>query len=86
MNLARSVDALRSGDQDLHARGEAMYAAVLLLQLSWLACAAGVGFALAVAWSRLALDRHAPRDLVAGAVAGALAGLAFWRLLPAVAG
>ena len=28
MNLARSVDALRSGDQDLHARGEAMYAAV----------------------------------------------------------
>ena len=28
MNLARSVDALRSGDQDLSARGEAMYAAV----------------------------------------------------------
>jgi aminopeptidase-like protein len=28
MNLAQSVDALRSGDQDLHARGEAMYAAV----------------------------------------------------------
>jgi len=64
----------------------AMYAAVLLLQLSWLACAAGVGFALAVAWSRLVLDRHAPRDLAAGAIAGALAGLAFWRLLPAVAG
>jgi membrane-associated phospholipid phosphatase len=64
----------------------AMYAAVLLLQLSWLACAAGFGFALAVAWSRLVLDRHAPRDLAAGAIAGALAGLAFWRLLPAVAG
>ena len=61
----------------------AMYAALLLLQLSSLACAVGVSFALAVAWSRLALARHAPRDLVAGAIAGALAGLAFWRLLPA---
>ncbi|MFC3715942.1 phosphatase PAP2 family protein [Luteimonas soli] len=64
----------------------AMYAAVLLVQLSWLACAAGIAFTAAVAWSRLALDRHAPRDLVAGAIAGLLAGLAFWRLSPAVAG
>lgn len=64
----------------------AMYAAVLLVQLSWLACAAGVAFTAAVAWSRLALARHAPRDLVAGAVAGLLAGLAFWRLLPVAAG
>ena len=64
----------------------AMYAAVLLVQLSWLACAAGILFVAAVAWSRLVLDRHAPRDLVAGAIAGLLAGLAFWRLLPAVAG
>jgi aminopeptidase-like protein len=31
VNLARSVDALRSGDQDLHERGEAMYAAVARL-------------------------------------------------------
>src|SRR3546814_3291224 len=42
----------------------AMYAAVLLVQLSWLACAAGILFVAAVAWSRLVLDRHAPRDLV----------------------
>jgi membrane-associated phospholipid phosphatase len=64
----------------------AMYAAVLLVQLSWLACAAGVAFAAAVAWSRLALARHALRDLVAGTIAGLLAGLAFWRLLPVAAG
>lgn len=64
----------------------AMYASVLLVQLSWLACMAGIAFTIAVAWSRLVLDRHAPRDLVAGAIAGLLAGLAFWRLLPAVAG
>lgn len=64
----------------------ALYAAMLLVQLSWLACAAGIAFAGAVAWSRLALARHVPRDLVAGALAGLLAGLAFWRLLPAVAG
>jgi membrane-associated phospholipid phosphatase len=62
----------------------AMYAAMLLLQLSWLACAAGVAFAAAVAWSRLVLARHVPRDLAAGAIAGLLAGLAFWRLLPLV--
>lgn len=64
----------------------AMYASVLLVQLSWPACAAGIAFTIAVAWSRLALDRHAARDLIAGAIAGLLAGLAFWRLLPAVAG
>ena len=64
----------------------AMYASVLLVQLSWLACAVGVAFTAGVAWSRLVLDRHAPRDLVAGAIAGLLAGIAFWRLLPVVAG
>lgn len=63
----------------------AMYAAMLLVQLSWLACATGVAFAGAVAWSRLVLARHVPRDLVAGAVAGLLAGIGFWRLLPFVA-
>src|SRR3546814_11767885 len=46
----------------------AMYAAVLLVQLSWLACVAGIVFVAAVAWSRLVLDRHAPRALVAGAI------------------
>ena len=64
----------------------AMYAAVLLAQVSWLACAVGVLFAGAVAWSRLALSRHATRDLVAGALAGTVAGLLFRQLLPAVAG
>lgn len=64
----------------------AMYASALLVQLSWLACAAGIAFTAAVAWSRLVLDRHAPRDLLAGALAGLVAGIAFWRLLPTVAG
>ncbi len=64
----------------------ATYAAVLLVQVSWLACAAGFVFTAAVAWSRLALARHVPRDLLAGTLAGLLAGLAFWRLLPTVAG
>lgn len=64
----------------------AMYAAVLLVSLSWLACAAGVAFAAAVAWSRLVLARHVPRDLAAGAVAGLLAGLGFRQLLPMVTG
>ncbi len=64
----------------------AVFAAVLLASLSWQACAGGLLFAAAVAWSRLALARHVPRDLIAGAAAGALAGGMFWRLLPGVAG
>lgn len=60
----------------------AVFAAVLLAQLSWLACALGLGFAAGVAWSRLALARHAPRDIAAGAAAGLLAGLLFRQLLP----
>jgi len=64
----------------------ALYASVLLAQVSWIACLGGMLFTGAVAWSRLALARHAPRDLVAGAFAGLLAGLLFWRLLPVVAG
>lgn len=64
----------------------AMYAAVLIAQVSWLACAGGVLFAGAVAWSRMALSRHATRDLVAGALAGTLGGLLFRQLLPEVAG
>ena len=34
-------------------------------------------FAAVVAWSRLHLQRHVPRDLVAGVCTGLLAGLAF---------
>lgn len=64
----------------------AVYAAVLLWQLSPWATLAGLAFAAALAWSRLALARHAPRDLVAGALAGAIAGLAFWSLSRAIAG
>lgn len=64
----------------------AVFAALLLAHVSWQACAGGLLFAAAVAWSRLALSRHAPRDLIAGAAAGGLAGLLFWRLVPVVAG
>jgi membrane-associated phospholipid phosphatase len=64
----------------------AMYAATLLAQVSWIVLIVGLLLAIAVAWSRLALSRHAPRDLVAGAIAGTLAGLLFRQLLPAVAG
>lgn len=60
----------------------AVYAAVLLLRIGWPACAAGLVFACAVAWSRLSLRRHVLRDVLAGAAAGALAGVAFWKWMP----
>lgn len=60
----------------------AVYAAALLAQI-------GIGYGLAtllfcglLAWSRLALQRHTPRDLLAGALAGAAAGALFWWLAP----
>lgn len=43
---------------------------------------AGFAFAALVAWSRLQLQRHVPRDLMAGAVAGTVAGIVF-KLLTA---
>ena len=56
----------------------AVFAAFLLLvNAPWWAGLAGLCFAAAVAWSRLALQRHVPRDLIAGALTGALAGIAF---------
>lgn len=58
----------------------AVFAALLLRELGAAWMAAALLFAAAVAWSRLVLERHTPRDLVAGAVAGAAAGLAFWAL------
>lgn len=58
----------------------ASYAAVLLWRAGPWATALGLGFTAALAWSRLRLQRHAPRDLVAGACAGVAAGLLFWRL------
>lgn len=60
----------------------AAFAAVLLLRVSWLASAAMALFAVLLGWSRLRLARHVPRDLVAGACAGALAGLLALRLSP----
>lgn len=60
----------------------ASYAALLLWRLGPAATFAGLLFAAGVAWSRLRLGRHVPRDLVAGALAGAGAGLLFW-LVPA---
>ena len=56
----------------------AVFAAFLLLvNAPWWAGLAGLCFAAAVAWSRLALQRHVPRDLIAGALTGAFAGIAF---------
>lgn len=56
----------------------AVFAALLLSRLGWEYGVTGVIFAAAVAWSRLALQRHTRGDLLAGTAAGALAGLAFW--------
>ena len=58
----------------------AVFAACLLRELGTAWMLAALLFAGAVAWSRLALRRHTRRDLVAGAVTGALAGFAFWPL------
>ena len=54
------------------------YAAVLLWRIAPALGMAAVAFGLLVAWSRLVLGRHVPRDLWAGALAGAVAGLVFW--------
>ncbi|MBC7989999.1 MAG: hypothetical protein H7Y19_10515 [Luteimonas sp.] len=62
-----------------------VFAAMLLLRAGALAAVLGLIFAALVAWSRLQLARHARRDLVAGAVAGAGAGLAFLQLSATVA-
>lgn len=61
----------------------AIFAAALLLRAGPWAGAVGLAFAALVAWSRLQLARHAPRDLVAGAIVGSLAGVAFWQSLVA---
>lgn len=58
-----------------------VFAAALLGAASTLAMLAGLGFAGLVAWSRLDLQRHQPRDLVAGAAAGAVAGLLFHAVI-----
>ncbi|MCY7355157.1 MAG: hypothetical protein LH470_08810 [Lysobacter sp.] len=62
----------------------AVYAAILLWRIDWRIGAGGLVFAALLAWSRLALQRHSPRDLVAGSAAGLFAGVVFWQLLPMV--
>lgn len=64
----------------------AVFAAMLLWRAGAWALAGGLTFAALVAWSRLRLERHAPRDVVAGALAGTLAGVAFHLLAPGTAG
>ena len=62
----------------------AVYAAGLLWSLGPVAVGAGCVFAGVIGWSRLRLSRHQPRDLIAGAVAGLLAALAYWQALHAL--
>lgn len=62
----------------------AVYAIGLLWPLDWIAIVACCAFAAGVAWSRLRLSRHRPRDLVAGAIAGSLAAMAYWPSLHAL--
>jgi membrane-associated phospholipid phosphatase len=61
----------------LHMAFVVFAAFLLLVNAPWWVGFAGLCFAAAVAWSRLALQRHVPRDLIAGALTGALAGVAF---------
>lgn len=58
----------------------ALFASLLLWHVSPWAGTAALALAGLLAWSRLALGRHAPRDLVMGTIAGTCAGLLFWRL------
>jgi len=61
----------------LHMAFVVFAALLLLVNAPWWVGLAGLCFAAAVAWSRLALQRHVPRDLIAGALTGAVAGVAF---------
>ncbi len=59
--------------------------AVFAAALWWPDRLAGLGFLLlagAVAWSRLALGRHSRAEVLVGALAGAVAGVAFQWLAP----
>ena len=56
----------------------ATYAALLLWNVGPWATLLGLCFTALLAWSRLALARHTPRDIAAGAAAGGLSGALFW--------
>jgi membrane-associated phospholipid phosphatase len=61
----------------LHVAFAVFAASLLLAGAAWWAGLIALAFAALVAWSRLALQRHTPRDLVAGLAVGAAAGIAF---------
>ena len=63
-----------------------VFAVLLLASASWRAALCGVVFTAAVAWSRLRLQRHEVRDLVAGTCTGAVAGAAYLLASPGMAG
>ena len=60
----------------------AVFATGLLWPLGRAAVLVAAVLAVAIAWSRLRLSRHAPVDLATGAAAGALAATAVWILVP----
>jgi hypothetical protein len=64
----------------------AVYAAGLVWPLGKAAMGAGFAFSASVAWSRLRLSRHQPRDLIAGGAIGLLAGTIHWATLAALRG
>ena len=64
----------------------AVFSACLLWHAAWWAGLATFALAACVLWSRLALARHVPRDLVAGGLAGLLAGWVFWHCAAPMAG
>lgn len=56
----------------------AVFAAAMLSRLGWEYGVPAAVFVVAIAWSRLALRRHTPGDLLAGMAAGVVAGWVFW--------
>lgn len=61
----------------LHMAFVVFAACLLAFGASWWLGLIALAFAGLVAWSRLALQRHVPRDLIAGLATGAVAGVAF---------
>jgi hypothetical protein len=62
----------------------AAYAAGLLWALSPIATVAAGAFTATIAWSRLRLSRHRPRDIAAGALAGIAAAITYALLIARV--
>lgn len=81
--VAVAMLAVRWCKLSLHA-SFAVYAAGLLWPLGVVWVGACCVFAGMVAWSRLRLSRHRPRDIVAGAATGVLAASGYWLSLHAL--